>query len=101
MPVIALMVCQSCDARSEAAAPAHRLSVTLCPCGGLRAGSASSGSRPAAWPGGYCPGDLAGERGESCGGARTSWAGGREASEPPAAGNPASSRPRSYPAGRT
>jgi hypothetical protein len=36
MPVIAHMICQSCGARCEAAAPWHRGSATFCPCGGIR-----------------------------------------------------------------
>lgn len=36
MPVIAHMICQSCGAGCEAVAPPHRVSVTLCPCGGTR-----------------------------------------------------------------
>jgi hypothetical protein len=36
MPVIAHMICQSCGARYEAAAPSHRASATFCPCGGMR-----------------------------------------------------------------
>jgi hypothetical protein len=36
MPVIAHTICQSCGARDEAATPSHRVSVTLCPCGGMR-----------------------------------------------------------------
>jgi hypothetical protein len=36
MPVIAHMICQGCGARCEAAAPSHRVSVTRCPCGGVR-----------------------------------------------------------------
>ena len=36
MPVIAHMICQSCGAHCEAAAPSHRVPATLCPCGGMR-----------------------------------------------------------------
>jgi hypothetical protein len=36
MPLIVHMICQSCGTRCEEAAPAHRVSATFCPCGGLR-----------------------------------------------------------------
>lgn len=36
MPVIAHMICQSCGAHREAAAPAHRMAATFCPCGRMR-----------------------------------------------------------------
>ena len=36
MPVVAHMICQSCGTPWEEAAPAHRVSATFCPCGGLR-----------------------------------------------------------------
>jgi hypothetical protein len=36
MPMIAHMICQTCGARCEAAAPSHRGSAMPCPCGGMR-----------------------------------------------------------------
>lgn len=36
MPVIAHMICHSCGAHGEAAAPSHGGSPTRCPCGGVR-----------------------------------------------------------------
>ena len=35
MPVVAHMICQNCGARSEAAAPWHRVSVKCSSCGGM------------------------------------------------------------------